>query len=171
MKREPLPVYVAEREPLPVYVAAPYDRAYDVRTVHEQLRARGAKPTSQWATLAKGIEQLDVMSRSEIASAIEVNDHCLRQARILLVLASQGTGGEMFAEVARALSWGMGVLWVGRRILSAYRPNVYLCEHRGAAFAAIEYAAAHDGAAVDSGRARHLLAEFFRAQPAEASGA
>jgi hypothetical protein len=53
------------------------------------------------------------------------NDKDLMSSDALLVLARDGAGGEMFAEVALARMVGMPIHWVGDRfILSAFRAGV-----------------------------------------------
>lgn len=105
-----------------VYVAAPYGRREYVRIVHDWLMEAGLEPCSSWA-----YSELpeDFSDAAVIEAAIEENDMALEEAEAVLVLAFDGEGGEMFAEVARAIDDDVPVFWVGRRILSAYREGVH----------------------------------------------
>lgn len=112
-----------------VYVAAPYADAPAVREVHGRMLALGSlRPTSSWAMRATGPERLESLSIDEIASAIECNDRDLFDSDAMLVLARSNVGGEMFAEVARALAAAIPIVWVGRRILSTFRPGVFVVD-------------------------------------------
>lgn len=144
-----------------VYVAAPYDRAWAVRTFHGMLRAHGAVPVSHWANCATGPEKLETMSRAEVLSLIEVNDTCLRQADLVVCLAVKGKGAETFAEVARALEWRKPVLWCGQLALSAYREGVYLCETQKVALEAIGFASGYSSCGVPLAE---VLTIYFRGE-------
>lgn len=112
-----------------VYVAAPYADAPAVREVHGRMLALGSlRPTSSWAMRATGPERLESMALLDIHSAIECNDRDLADSDAMLVLARSNAGGEMFAEVARALAQDIQIVWVGRRILSTFRPGVLIVD-------------------------------------------
>lgn len=112
-----------------VYVAAPYADAPVVRALHAALAAQRLKPTSTWADKAVGT---DLAARADVdldeaRATLAQNDADLASADAVLVLARPGVGGEMFAEIRWAIGAGIPVIWVGRRILSAFRPGVTLC--------------------------------------------
>src|SRR5262249_18320094 len=105
-----------------VYVAAPYADRMLVRDVHVKLVEAGMVPASNWANSnVPGDLQPEATARP-----IHQNDTSIAVSDAVLVLARPGAGGEMFCEVTRALVWGTPVYWVGRRILSAFRPGVRL---------------------------------------------
>lgn len=141
-----------------VYVAAPYDMAPHVRAYHERLRGVGCHPVSQWAACARGPDNLEVLSRSELLSRIEVNDAAIEAAHVVVVFSRRFRGGETFAEAARAIIWGKPVLWCGEHILTTHRAGVYLCHSEQYALDALAYVAART-----KGEAtRSVLATFFR---------
>lgn len=105
-----------------VYVCAPYGYAEEVREVHSWLRSLNWEPVSHWAELAKGAE--DFSNPDVIQAALERNDSDLARSTCVLVLAKPNQGGEMFAEAGEAIRTGKKVFWVGRPILSAFRPGV-----------------------------------------------
>lgn len=108
-----------------VYVAAPYATAAFVRElVHDRLRQIGAKPSSTWADLASGPEDLTRFSPAAIRRAAAQNDMDLRGSHVLLLVDLDGSGRETYGEVARALEWGRPVVWLGRHALSAFRNGV-----------------------------------------------
>jgi transcriptional regulator with XRE-family HTH domain len=108
-----------------VYVAAPYADAPAVRTLHAELRRAGLLPVSRWAVGADGPEALDALPVSAVRALARQNDRDLLSAHMVIALARDGAGGEMFAEVRLALDSGIPVLWVGtRRPLTAYREGV-----------------------------------------------
>jgi len=111
-----------------VYVAAPYADASLVRMIHEKLKTQDIGFTSSWAEEAKGAENFAAFSPERLREHAEANDGDVREANALLALARDGAGGEMFAEARIALEWGIPVVWVGRRILSAWRDGVALAE-------------------------------------------
>jgi hypothetical protein len=108
---------------LSIYVAAPYSDAPLVRGVHKELRRAGCKPTSQWAEDAKGAENLE-LPLGDLRRLAMGNDDAIRESDRMLVLAREGAGGEMFSEVRYAITFAVPVYWVGRTILSAFRPGV-----------------------------------------------
>ena len=110
------------------YVAAPYIDAGRVLDVHERLVDLGIQPTSTWARTADGPEDLSRVTEDGLRLIARANDSDLRGSHVVLVLARDGAGGEMFAEARIALEWGRPVVWVGRRILSAYRDGVVRVE-------------------------------------------
>jgi len=108
-----------------VYVAAPYMDAPLVRALHQQLTSARFTPTSSWADEATGAEALDALSPAEVRRIAKANDEDLHRAHVLIVLAREGAGAEMFAEARLALEYETAVIWVGaRRPLSAYRAGV-----------------------------------------------
>lgn len=109
-----------------VYVAAPFEDADLARIHHERFAMLGIEPISSWVDEALGPEELDSFSIQQLRLIAAKNDRDLRAANACLVLAREKAGGEMFAEVARALSWGIPIVWYGRRTLSAYRRGVVL---------------------------------------------
>lgn len=109
-----------------VYVAAPYADSVFVRSVHKVLRAEAFEPTSRWAETASAVEPL--LTDEAMRAAALANDDDLYRSHAVLVLAREGTGGEMFAEARIAIATGIPVVWAGRRILSAYRAGVTRCD-------------------------------------------
>lgn len=130
----------AKTGPLQVYVAAPYEDAPEVREVHRKIMTQvpGVRVRATWADVARGPEDLEALGPERVARAIDTNDRDLEAADVVLVLARPCAGGEMFAEVARALAAGTPVIWVGRRILSAYRVGVRRVGSVEAAIALLE---------------------------------
>lgn len=108
------------------YVAAPFADAGLVRDVHARLVEHDVRPTATWAEDVVGPENLGQYTTERLRAFAAVNDSDLRASNAMLVLAREGAGGEMFAEIARALLWGIPVVWSGRRTLSAYRRGVVL---------------------------------------------
>lgn len=126
-----------------VYVAAPYADAPLVREVHQLLSDAGITPTSTWAKDATpGPENQSAFTPEQLRAFAENNDADVLRADAVLVLAREGAGGEMFAEVARAQLWGKAVFWVGRRTLSAWRAGVQQCWSVGDALVALRGVAA-----------------------------
>ena len=109
---------------LRVYVASNYLNAGVVRDLHDRLLSYGIQPTSSWATAARGPESPDP---AVIARAIAQNDADIERSDAMIVIATERSG-ETFAEARHAIFRGIPVYWVGRRILSAYRSGVVLCE-------------------------------------------
>jgi hypothetical protein len=128
------PTTPVRRVSLRVYLAAPFADAPQVRELDETLEAMGIEVTSTWAHGASGAEQLDVMDVEAVRSLALTNDRNLATAHLLVALARDGAGAEMFAEVRLALAHRIPVLWVGtRRPLSAYREGVLRVATRGEA--------------------------------------
>lgn len=150
---------------LPVYVAAPYPRAAEVRAMHNALNEIGCVGVSHWATCAR--ETFDeALANPRIAqSALELNDRCLEQAVVIVALAFDGEGGEMFAEVGRALAipeLAPPVLWIGQRlVLSCFRTGVYVVSQLEA-FAALEHVARGCLSGHSLGVARQRLHHWMR---------
>ena len=110
---------------LRVYLAAPYLDAPRVRDLDTELDALGIDVTSTWAHAASGAEALGAMPVDEVRRIALANDRDLLGAHLLVALACDGAGAEMFAETRLALAHRIPVLWVGtRRPLSAYREGV-----------------------------------------------
>jgi len=110
---------------LRVYLAAPFVDARDVRDLDARLEALGIGVTSTWAHAASGPELLGAMPVDDVRRIALANDRDLLAAQLLVALAREGAGAEMFAEVRLALAHRIPVLWVGtRRPLSAYREGV-----------------------------------------------
>jgi hypothetical protein len=110
---------------LRVYLAAPFLDAPQVRDLDTTLSGLGIEVTSTWAHGASGAEQLDAMPPDEVRRIALANDRDLSSAHLVVALARDGAGAEMFAEVRLALAHRIPVLWVGtRRPLSAYREGV-----------------------------------------------
>lgn len=108
-----------------VYVAAPYDDAGYVRlSVHPMLRELGMRPTSRWAEKAAGPEDFKRMSLDAIRRAAHENDADLRGSDVLLLVDTDGSGRETYAEARVALEWSKPVVWVGPPRLSAFRRGV-----------------------------------------------
>jgi hypothetical protein len=103
-----------------VYVAAPYARRFEVRALHERLKGIGVVPTSSWADS----EDADAMTLETATVCFRRNDSDVFGSHALLVLGYPNEGGEMFAEARLALMVGIPCAWVGRRILSSWRPGV-----------------------------------------------
>jgi hypothetical protein len=74
----------------------------------------------------EGPEDLRGTVLRRIHRQIDTNKRDLRSAHVVFAIPQQGMGGEMFCEVARALEWGIPVVWVAqpRVILSAYDEGV-----------------------------------------------
>ncbi len=118
-----------------VYVASWYDNAGFVREhVHEALRAFGIRPTSRWAEQARGPENFAAFQVDALRAIAADNDADLDRSDAVLMIATDGRGGESFAEVCRALLSGKLVVWVGRRTLSAFRRGVIRAEDLSDAF-------------------------------------
>jgi hypothetical protein len=110
---------------LRVYLAAPYADAPHVRDLDSQLAAIGIDVTSTWTHAASGPEALDAMPVAEVRRVALSNDRDLLAAHLLVALAREGGGAEMFAEARLALAHRIPIVWVGtRRPLSAYREGV-----------------------------------------------
>jgi hypothetical protein len=108
-----------------IYFAAPYDDAPLVQRLHTRAKTMGLKPMSHWAETAHGSEQLATMPIERVRSIAWDNDVDLKSSQVVIVLAREGAGGEMFAEARLALTHEIPVIWVGdRRPLTAYRPGV-----------------------------------------------
>ncbi len=107
-----------------VYVAAPAEDAAFVTVVHESLEKHGMQAMSRWAAVVRGPENYASMTPASLREAAVRNDADLRGSDVVLVLARDGAGGEMFAEARVALEWGRPLVWVGRPILSAFRNGV-----------------------------------------------
>lgn len=133
---------------LSIYVAAPFEDAGVVRVIHDRIRREGMNATSEWAEQATGAEDFARFLPSQLCTFAQDNDRDLRACNVVLVLARHGAGGEMFSEARVALEWGRAAIWVGRRTLSAWRPNVVRADSLDDAFAAlakmrVAYAAGH----------------------------
>ena len=110
---------------LRVYLAAPFLDAPAVRDLDTKLETLGIDVTSTWAHAASGPEALGGMPVDEVRRIALANDRDLLGAHLVVALARDGAGAEMFAEVRLALAHRVPVLWVGtRRPLSAYREGV-----------------------------------------------
>ena len=110
---------------LRVYLAAPFADAPQVRELDTQLDAAGIVVTSTWAHAASGPEALGALPVDEVRRVALANDRDLLGAHLVVALAREGAGAEMFAEVRLALAHRIPVVWVGaRRPLSAYREGV-----------------------------------------------
>jgi hypothetical protein len=105
-----------------IYVCAPFDDRVYVRSVHAQLVESGLKPMSTWANASEDENWSD---EEAVRLATFENTSQMATSDAMLVIARPGAGGEMFAEIARAQTWGKPIFWVGRRILSAFRPGVF----------------------------------------------
>lgn len=122
-----------------VYVAAPYaDAAFVREAIHPALRARGLTCASLWAESARGPEDFAALTPVALADAARWNDRDVINADVLLVLARDGAGGEMFGEARYALALGIPVVWHGRRTLSAWRPGVHRVDEGADYSAAVE---------------------------------
>lgn len=132
-----------------VYVAAPFaDGAFVREHVHERLASVGATPTSTWVHASAGPEDFSRYTIEALREAAARNDADIRRSDVVLALARDGAGGEMFAEVRYALEIGRPVLWVGRRILSAWRVGVVRCDDLDDALTALRsWGARRTGAA------------------------
>lgn len=107
-----------------VYVAAPYEDAGRVRAIHAILREARIEPVSRWAEGAIGPEP--AINRAAFWREVAAqNDHDVIDCDAMLVLARDGVGGEMFAELRLATLHAKPVVYVGSRIvLSAWREGV-----------------------------------------------
>jgi hypothetical protein len=110
---------------LRVYLAAPYLDAPAVRDLDAKLDGLGFDVTSTWAHAASGPEVLGSRPLDDVRRIAHANDRDLLSANLVVALAREGAGAEMFAEVRLALAHRIPVLWVGtKRPLSAYREGV-----------------------------------------------
>lgn len=113
-----------------VYIAAPWLRWREAERFRNALAAHHLECTSSWiddARTCDGPESLASLEPDVVQAVAARNDADVDDAHIVVALTWPGEGGEMFAEVARALLHGRPVVWVGeRRTLSAYRPGVVL---------------------------------------------
>lgn len=108
-----------------IYVAAPYEDAGHVRDLHKRLRSLGFEPSSRWAESSRGPEDFTKYTPLQLRAIAEGNDQDVFDSDVMIVLARAGAGGEMFAEARVALGFGIPVVWVGRRTLSAWRLGVH----------------------------------------------
>jgi hypothetical protein len=109
-----------------IYVAAPYRNAGQVRAVHRALERVGLRPTSRWAEVAGGAEDLEAMSIAVRERARLENHEAIERADALLVLADTQMG-ETLVEVGVAIARGVPIVWVdglGKLPLSAACPAV-----------------------------------------------
>ena len=107
-----------------VYVAAPFGDGARARSFSSALHVRSIETVSTWAETASGAEQLSDLALGHVRALASANDRELESAHVLVALPRERAGGEMFAEVRRALDLDIPVVWVGKRtILSAYRPG------------------------------------------------
>jgi hypothetical protein len=112
-----------------VYIAAPFHRAAEVRDFHKLVRELGMNVVSTWANDAKGKDDL-AEKPLDVARAVgRRNDRDLLSAHLVIAIAHEEEGGEMFAEVRLALVHRIPVLWLGsRRTLSSFREGVLCVE-------------------------------------------
>lgn len=122
-----------------IYVAAPFVDGPLVRNVHTQLVDARIRPTSSWVEVAHGMaESLENTPQHVRAAALEQNNRDIAFSDGMIFLARHGAGGEMFAELARALNLDIPVYWVGDRvILSTYHWRVRRCRDVADAIAKI----------------------------------
>lgn len=92
--------------------------------VHGRLVAVGFEPSSRWVDGAVSAEDFGRYTPEELRRFAAQNDRDVCSSHVVLVLARPGAGGEMFGEARLALEWGLAVVWVGRRTLSAWRRGV-----------------------------------------------
>jgi hypothetical protein len=110
---------------LRAYLAAPFLDAPLVRDLDAHLVSLGIGVTSAWAAAANGPEALEALAPEDVRRIALANDRDLLSAHVVVVLARDGAGAEMFAEARLALAHRIPVVWVGtRRPLSAYRDGV-----------------------------------------------
>jgi hypothetical protein len=143
-----------------VYFCSPYADAAHVRRLHRIAHARGLLPVSSWAeTVSDGPERLESLPRRSVRALAERNDADLLSAHVLVVLAREGAGGEMFAEARLALAHGAPIVWVGtRRPLTAYREGVVRFQGVTAAFAFLSvFRAVGTAPALDDDDRRSLI--------------
>lgn len=119
-----------------IYIAAPFRRYKEAYRAECTLREAGLipdEPTNRWIGHAMRSAGEDLSLQQEglpsvfarAAANIRENDEDVGRCDLLLALAYPDEGGEMFAEVARALHLGKPVAWVGERlILSCFRQGV-----------------------------------------------
>jgi len=109
-----------------VYIAAPYAEAVCVRTtVFSMIRDAGLDPIASWAVEADGEkENLLAIDEERARARWKRNRWELVAADALLVVARDGSGGEMFAETELARAMTLPIFWTGRLTLSAFQPEV-----------------------------------------------
>ena len=90
---------------LRVYLAAPFLDAPLVRDLDAKLEALGIDVTSTWALAASGPEALGAMPIDEVRRVALANDRDLLGAHLVVALARDGAGAEMFAEVYEDMPW------------------------------------------------------------------
>lgn len=120
---------------LRIYVAAPMNDKMFVRELHDRLARADFIPTSTWANSDRTSNDFDAFTPTELRAQLAKNDSDLRGSDVVLVVAREGVGGEMFAEARMAIDLGKTVIWCGRRILSSFRPYILLVEDIESAFA------------------------------------
>jgi len=108
-----------------VYVAAPFAAGPVVRdAIHPRLVAVGWEPCSRWASEWVGPEDFSRFTPAELRAIADGNDEDLGSADAVLLFDPEGKGRETYSELARAISAGSPVVWVGRPTLSAWRRGV-----------------------------------------------
>jgi hypothetical protein len=109
---------------LNVYVAGPYASAALVRVVHQKLRDHGMRPTSSWAEEATGPEDFSTMSPIKLRGILDANTRDIHDSDVILVVDHEGKGRETYAELERALNWGLSAVFVGKPALSTWHKAV-----------------------------------------------
>lgn len=112
-----------------VYICAPFEDGpgLSARTIPSMIYA-GIIPLASWVDDALSGKSDKHLTAASAQAALAVNDFELASSDAVLVIAREGTGGEMFCEVGRALALSIPVFWVGRRVLSAWRQGVTICD-------------------------------------------
>lgn len=103
------------------YVASRFAERFAVRAIHLRLRARGITPTSRWADTPDHLA--DTSNPEEARAAALMNDEDIDASDAMLVVATPELG-EHACEARYSLALSIPVVWLGRRILSSYRPGV-----------------------------------------------
>lgn len=122
-----------------VYVAAPFDDGPRLATtVIPEMIYAGLIPLASWIDDAVSGKTDQALTVAAAQAALHVNDFELLSSDAILVIARDGVGGEMFCEVGRAIVQRLPIFWVGRRVLSSWRPGVTVCDSVADAIDAIK---------------------------------
>jgi hypothetical protein len=133
-----------------VYVAAPYSAGVELRrSLPGRIAAIGGEVSSRWLFEASGPENLWGYAREELRAIGAQNDEDLRRSDVVLLVDPTGEGRETYAEAARALEWGIPIVWFGDRGLSRWRSGVVRVDDLDQAIAVLR-------------RMEHLHQEGFR---------
>ena len=112
------------------FISAPFPRYLDAMAARTELDRAGIRSTARWLDQAAALKGHDALTPKVAAKAIEENDTDLRAADFCLALAWKREGCEQWGELARALEWGIPVLFVPHDMglpLMAFRRGCFVC--------------------------------------------